>query len=97
MRGKQGEKLTLVGDWLYDWSKLYQSLIGYDRILMDKEIDKKNENEIISYFEEYFMKLFGREKLKDLKMITRSLLFTLIPLHDNDKCIEYYNLINLIK
>jgi capsule biosynthesis phosphatase len=94
MRGIQGEELTLLGDRLYDWGKLYQSLIGYDKILMGKEIDKNYEEQMISYFEKYFIELFDREKLNDLKMITRSLLFTLIPLHNNDKCIEYYNLIN---
>lgn len=97
MRGIQGKKLTLLGDYLYDWSKLYQSLIGYDKILIGKEVNKKYEVEMISYFEEYFIKLYDSKKLNDLKMITKSLLFTLIPLHDDNKCIEYYNLINLIK
>ena len=32
MRGKVGDKLTICGDWLYDWAKIYQSIIGYDEI-----------------------------------------------------------------
>ena len=39
MRGKQGEELTIFGDWLYDWAKLYQSILAYDKILQDKEIN----------------------------------------------------------
>jgi hypothetical protein len=33
MRGKIGDTLTIYGDAFYDWAKLYQSLIGYDKIL----------------------------------------------------------------
>ena len=40
MRGKIGNKLSLCGDWLYDWAKLYQSLIGYDEILENKVLNK---------------------------------------------------------
>jgi len=29
----------------------------------------------------------------NLKIITKSLIFTLIPLHNNEKCIKYYNLL----
>ena len=92
MRGKQGEHLTLLGDWLYDWAKLYQSLIGYDKILMSKEVDKRYEREMISFFEDYFTELYDSDSLMNLKLVTRSLIFTLMPLHDDDKCMEYYNL-----
>lgn len=96
MRGKIGNKLTIYGDYMYDWAKLYQSLIGYDKILMNKNIKSTYEKEMIQYFENYFTKKFGENKLKDLKLITKSLLFTLIPLHNNDKCYSYYKLINNI-
>ena len=43
MRGKQGKECTIYGDWLYDWAKLYQSLIGYDKILQDKNISLEYE------------------------------------------------------
>ena len=39
MRGKVGDKLTIYGDWLYDWAKIYQSIIGYDEILLSKIIE----------------------------------------------------------
>lgn len=93
MRGKIGQKLSIYGDWLYDWAKLYQSLIGYDKILLDKTINNSYENEMILFFEEYFISLFSKEDLKNLKIITKSLLFSLIPLHNNDKCVKFYNLI----
>ena len=37
MRGKIDNKLSLKGDWLYDWAKIYQSLIGYDKILQSQK------------------------------------------------------------
>ena len=94
MRSQQGEQLTICGDWLYDWAKFYQSLIGYDEILLDKQINKEYKNKMITKFEKIFLEWYNEEDLNNLKMITTSLLFTLIPLHDNKKCIEYYKLIN---
>jgi len=92
MRGKVGKTLTICGDWLYDWAKLYQSIIGYDEILENKTINKEYKNNIISIFTNYFIELYSEEDMKNLKLITKSLLFTLIPLHNNEKCIKYYNL-----
>jgi capsule biosynthesis phosphatase len=94
MRGKVGNTNTILGDWLYDWAKLYQSLIGYDKILMNKEIDKNYEDSMIQTFKNYFIETFSEDDFINLKIITNSLLFTLIPLHDNNKCNKYYNLIN---
>ena len=94
MRGKVGSTLTICGDWLYDWAKLYQSLIGYDFILLRKEVSPSYQKSILEYFESQFVALYGEQSLFDLKMITRSLLFSLIPLHDNENCDRFYNLIN---
>ena len=96
MRGGIDGMLTIHGDWLYDWAKLYQSLIGYDKILQNKFISEEYENTMINYFKEYFISLYSEDDFNNLKMITNSLLFTLIPLHDNQKCFSYFNLINLI-
>tara|TARA_B110000261_G_C13097089_1_gene362458 strand:- start:2889 stop:4796 length:1908 start_codon:yes stop_codon:yes gene_type:complete len=93
MRGKMGNKLTIYGDWLYDWAKIYQSIIGYDEILLSKFIENKYKENIIEVFKNYFIEKFSEEDFDNLKIITKSLIFTLIPLHDNEKCINYYNLL----
>jgi aminoglycoside phosphotransferase len=93
MTGKLGDKLTIYGDEIYDWAKLYQSLIGYDKILMDKTISEKYEKNIIDFFINQLEKQYNRDYIKTLKTITKSLLFSLIPLHDNEKCYKYYDLI----
>ena len=94
MRGTCGMSYTLCGDWLYDWAKLYQSLLGYDSILMDKVVSMSYKLKMIQCFETLFVKLFSQKDLDNVKMITNSLLLSLIPLHNNDKCILYYNLIS---
>jgi len=91
MRGMQGSNLSIEGDWLYDWAKLYQSLIGYDEILENKQINLQYKNKLINHFE-----LLFKNDLQNIKVITKLLLFTLIPLHNNDKCYKYYELLQFI-
>jgi capsule biosynthesis phosphatase len=96
MRGKLDNELTIYGDFLYDWAKLYQSLVGYDKILTNKYISKTYELSIIKCFEKYFIEIYSEKYLEILKTIVKSLLFTLIPLHNNDLCVKYYELIDYI-
>lgn len=93
MRGKIGDKLTIYGDWLYDWAKIYQSIIGYDEILLSKVINNKYKQNIIDIFKKYFIGKFSEEDFENLKIITKSLIFSLLPLHNNEKCKKYYNLL----
>jgi aminoglycoside phosphotransferase len=93
MRGKLGNKLSIYGDWLYDWAKLYQSLVGYDYILLNKNINSTFQKKIVDYFTDYFITLYSENDFINLKMITKSMLFSLIPLHDNENCLKFYNLI----
>jgi hypothetical protein len=93
VRGKLMNENTLYGDCFYDYAKIYQSLIGYDEILLDKKVDKKYKNELIQVFEEYIGCKFGKDRMKWIEIITISLLFTLIPLHsDINKNKKYYEL-----
>lgn len=94
MRGQLGDTLTIYGDWLYDWGKLYQSLIGYDNILLDKEINIEYQNSNIDYFKNYFITRYTENDFNNVKIITSSLIFSLIPLHNNDKCNKFYKLLD---
>ena len=97
MRGKQGEELTNLGDYLYDWAKIYQSILGYDEILLHTKIDVLYKQKMISFFENEFTSRFSHEALHDLKLITKSLLFTIIPLHsDHENQRNFYNLISSV-
>ena len=93
MRGKIGDKLTIYGDWLYDFAKIYQSLIGYDMVLLSKNISRGYQYNMICCFKDYFISKYSEKDFNNIKLITKSLLFSLLPLHDNEKCKSYYNLI----
>lgn len=81
MRGKQEDKVTLYGDVYYDFAKIYQSLIGYDNILNGIEIDDAYRSELVTYFES----MINKEVLEKIKLITASLLISMLPLHEEDK------------
>lgn len=98
MRGKIGDKLTIYGDIMYDYSKFYQSLIGYDEILEGRKVNSTYKMSLIHKFDDFIIKYYGKEYLEYIQIITASLLFTLIPLHHNEKCIAYFHLmISLIE
>jgi len=77
MRGKLGDELSIYGDIYYDLSKVYQSLLGYDFIINDIELDNVYIDKLIKHFESHF----SIEELNNIKLITASLFFTLLPLH----------------
>ena len=96
MRGKIGNKKTIFGDIFYDWAKVYQSISGYDHILTGKEIDRDYIQKNKEIFDLYIIDKFGNHKLNDIKWITKSLLISLIPIHNSEKCKDYYELIRTI-
>jgi len=50
MRGMIGDKYTIYGDILYDYGKIYQSLIGYDEIMLGKKVNNHYRNHMIDIF-----------------------------------------------
>jgi capsule biosynthesis phosphatase len=95
MRGKQGDEVTLYGDIYYDLAKVYQSLIGYDNILNGIEINDAYRSELVTYFES----MISEEALEKIKLITASLLISMLPLHDEDenKFNKYIKLIEWLR
>ena len=91
MRGKVGDVLSIEGDMYYDYAKIYQSIIGYDYILNDIEMDNVYMNQFLVEFESHF----NKDEFKYIKLITSSLLFSLIPLHSDtpEKFNKYFTLI----
>lgn len=98
MKGILGKTNTIYGDVMYDWAKIYQSLIGYDEIQEDIELEVDYKRPLILAFEKYVVnKMNSTNIMKHIKTITKSLLFTLLPLHsDISKCKQYYNLMQTI-
>ena len=97
MRGKLGATLTIYGDLIYDWAKVYQSLVGYDEILTGNQVSPGYKASMLSMFEEECEKQIGAQGFKDVRLICASLLFSLIPLHqDFEKRIRYFELCKCI-
>lgn len=95
VKGINMDEFTIYGDPLYDYAKVYQSILGYDFILLDKEPN----NNIISQNRIKFEQLITNMgvDLVVLKHLTKSLIFSLLPLHsDPVKVQKYYNLIKSI-
>lgn len=81
MKGKVYDKLSISGHNLYDYGKIYQSLLGFDEILYNDKINDNYKKELIDFFEKSI-----EIDLKDLKIITFSLVIgTLHSINDLDK------------
>ena len=98
MRGKI-DKETIHGDIYYDYAKIYQSLLGYDFILNDIQINYEYLKTLREYFE---IKYLGTYKYREkiifidyLKILTASLYISFLPLHEYDdkKFSKYINII----
>ena len=93
MRGMIGSNLTIYGDIYYDYAKIYQSLIGYDEIILGKSVSSQYREQLLNVFLNFLNTNYDNSVINKIIMITNSLLFTLIPLHDNENCQKFYELI----
>lgn len=86
-------KLCIYGDIMYDYGKILQSLSGYDEIMLTGEKFLDNRKMIDLLYQHVSLK-YGEQYIDHINMIKSTLLYTLIPLHDNNRCEKYYKLIN---
>lgn len=86
MRGMEGDEPTVFGHELYDFAKVYQSLCGYDEILLDKRITPSYRRSM----KEAFEKRFDEKTMENVKTVAASLLLSLIPLHDEPAKYQRY-------
>ena len=86
MRGALGDVLTTKGDVAYDLSKVYQSLCGYDFIILDAPltpVHAENLARLRRTFEAYVAARYPAVDLRDIKMIVAAHFFCIVPLHDD--------------
>lgn len=79
MRGMVGDSLTLGGDPLYDYAKLYQSLFGYDCCLWNCDYEDDYRTTLL----EHFHSKVG-DKLPDIKMLSTTLMLGTLSAIDTD-------------
>ena len=94
MRGEIGGKLSIIGDKWYDFAKLYQSLDGYDEILNGSFLDVEYKNDLKAVFRDYIEENYSKEILLWIEILKESLIFSLLPLHTEEKALLYYKLIS---
>lgn len=88
MRGNFGGMTTIFGDKLYDYAKVYQSLVGYDEILHDSPVSFSYKLKMLRSFWNHI-----HPKLHDpVRKMTHALLLSLLPLHDLDVAKRCYGL-----
>ena len=84
MRGELGHTLTLQGDLHYDLSKVYQSLLGYDFILLGqplRERDAELLEELRDCFRDFVAEHYPSVRHADVVALTASHYFAIVPLH----------------
>lgn len=93
-RGTNGKKKTIYGDPLYDYAKVYQSIIGYDHLLNGEHLPAKQIQATERFFMDYGLhnNLYTEAEMKSRVV---HLLYSLLPLHqDNpERCKRMYNLL----
>ena len=85
---REGAALTLQGDVLYDLSKIYQSLLGYDFILLGiplQERDAEILEELRQTFRAFVAERYVGVNLSDIVKLTASHYFGIVPLHQNQE------------
>lgn len=92
-RGQTGTgDFCIYGDVMYDYAKILQSLCGYDEIMLTGDRSLNNDSMVNILFD-YVTSTHGEEYVEYIKIIKDSLLFTLIPLHNNSNCKKYFDCI----
>jgi dTDP-glucose pyrophosphorylase len=79
MRGRLGETLHIGGDAVYDYAKLYQSMIGFDHVLMGRYDDFDLDGPLQQCYSAY-LKANGIDEY-DVKVVTFTLLLGSFPFH----------------
>ena len=88
MRGLIGKKITVKGDKMYDYAKIYQSLVGMDLILSND-----SELSVLSDIRRVFESRYSTH-LATIKQLTRYTIYCSLPSWDT---IYYYKLLRLVK
>lgn len=82
MRGEIGGESSIFGDIIYDYAKVYQSIVGYDEILNKTQLPMAYRKGFVDILKEHVTSKFGLEYWSYVQIITLSLLLALLPLHE---------------
>eukprot|EP01062_Namystynia_karyoxenos_P080135 TRINITY_DN8586_c0_g1_i2.p1 TRINITY_DN8586_c0_g1~~TRINITY_DN8586_c0_g1_i2.p1 ORF type:complete len:1127 (+),score=310.92 TRINITY_DN8586_c0_g1_i2:105-3485(+) len=86
MRGELAGTLSTQGDAHYDLAKVFQSLCGYDFILVGKDVTESTAqmlDELRESFWAFVSQHYPTVRARDVRLITAQLFFSMLCLHEN--------------
>ena len=84
VRGEVDGVSTILGDVFYDYAKVYQSLMGYDEVLMGTRIRPEYRSAFVRALEEHVTRAYGEERWRYVRQLTIVLLLSILPLHSEE-------------
>jgi len=84
MRGMVGNRCTLAGDANYDWSKVLQSLLGYDFVLLG--LPNRAETDfahLLEFYQRMFVSWYGELRWAWLWILAAQSMVSILPLHED--------------
>jgi capsule biosynthesis phosphatase len=93
MRGLLGDTPSIYGDVIYDYAKVYQSLLGYDEVMHQKYVSTTLTSLLRRQLLDYVATVYGPAYVDVVKVIAYSHLYTLLPLHSLPYALQYAGLI----
>lgn len=91
-RGSLGNNFTIFGDTNYDFAKVYQSLSGYENIILDKKIDNNYLEDLRNHFENLLISRKNPIKPNTIKVLASSLYFSLTKFHDKKYTNKFFEI-----
>ena len=95
MKGIVNSNKTLSGDKLYDYAKILQSLVGFDSVLYDKEVDPSYNIIFVEHFKKWLKE--NGVAGKDVKTICALLMFGVFHAYNDMKEEKKQKIIRMIE
>ncbi len=97
MKGLINNNKSISGDKVYDYAKILQSLIGFDAILYDKEINNEYNKIFIDYFKNWLKINDPNILFEDVQNICALLIFGSFHAYTNMEIEKKNKIIELVK
>ena len=95
MRGIVGDENTIYGDAMYDFAKVYQSLLGYDEYMHGVHLPHDVRKRFLCVAEDFVSEVYGERGRHAMKVIAYCHIHALLPLHPRVNALNYVKLIDV--
>jgi hypothetical protein len=81
MRGMLGDECSVGGDAVYDYAKLYQSMVGFDALVCERDPVPPREEHVLALETHVREATCGRVTMSTVRIVTFSLMFGCVAFH----------------